>query len=301
MNILIAVNSDYIRPVKVMLKSLALHTNETLNIYLLYSKLNEKDIAKLSKFCLMECGAYFHSIYVELDIFSEMPLTEWFSIEVYFRLIAPFILPNSIKRILWIDADVIIKKDISNFYYLNMGTAEIAVIRDMGPSKLVLDCCERLGLNKQTKYFNSGIILFNVIGIRKKWVKETFLSQIRTLARNKIILYPDQDILNIIFEKNKIIVSDIWNFQIRCWDKVQPIDIENAAVIHFVGGIKPWNSEYTNKFGRIWWKYYFKCGWKNGYYLTRLKYIYQRYLKKKVNRVRKKVIDSKRNRDGCER
>lgn len=110
MNILIAVDSNYIVPAKVMLKRLSIHLSEKLDIYLLYSSLREKHNEDLSRFCMKECGAELHPMYVERKTFNEMPLTGWFSVEVYFRLIAPFILPENIKRILWIDADIIIKK-----------------------------------------------------------------------------------------------------------------------------------------------------------------------------------------------
>ncbi|MGN0544685.1 MAG: glycosyltransferase family 8 protein [Acutalibacteraceae bacterium] len=283
MNIMISVNQNYILPAKVMLKSLAMNSGGDLNIYLLYSSLKEKDIHAFSKFCSSECGAKLYPIYINPDIFVDMPLTGWFSVEIYFRLVAPFILPDSVQRILWIDADVIVKKDISELYYLPMKNAAIGVIRDMGGEYLVSECCERLQLN--SLYFNSGVILFNLDTIRAHWTKESFLEQIRDISGEKLI-YPDQDMLNLIFEKDKLILPDIWNYQIRSWSDITLDVIENVAIIHFVGQIKPWDINYGNKARQIWWKYYSACGWKNGYYLARLKNVYNRYIGNRIIRLK---------------
>lgn len=288
MNILIAVDSNYIVPAKVMLKSLSSHLSEKLDIYLLYSSLREKHIEDLSRFCMKECGAELHPMYVERKTFNEMPLTGWFSVEVYFRLIAPFILPENIKRILWIDADIIVKKNISDLYNTNLNNAAIGVVQDMGSRNLVSECCERLQLKNDSVYFNSGIILFDLVAIREHWTRQEFVNQMNSIHREKLI-YPDQDMLNLIFEKNKLIMPDKWNYQIRSWSKIKTTELEDAAIIHFVGEIKPWNFEYGNKAGEIWWKYYSLCDWKNGYCLLKIKNLYKRYIEVRLKHLKDKI------------
>ena len=284
MNILIAIDLNYVIPAKVMLKSLHIHSNEDLDIYLLYSSLPKNIIENLHDFVIKECGAKLHPIYIDKKDLVEMPLTGWFSIEAYFRLIAPFVLPKSMKRILWIDADIIVQKDISALYNSDLNNAAIGVVRDMGSTNLISECIDRLSMKDDSVYFNSGMILFDLTAIRTHWTRETFINQMKGMC-SKNLIYSDQDMLNLIFEKNKLILPDKWNYQLRSWSKIKTTELEKAAIIHFVGKIKPWNFEYENKVGAIWWKYYSLLNWQNGYYLLKIKNLYRRYIGARLSRL----------------
>lgn len=285
MNILIAIDLNYVIPAKVMLKSLHIHSSEDLDIYLLYQSLPQNIIEDLHDFVIKECGgAKLHPIYVDKEDFAEMPLTGWFSVEIYFRVIAPFVLPDSIKRILWIDADIIVQKDISALYNKDLNNAAIGVVRDMGSNNLISECIDRLSMQDDSVYFNSGMILFDLTAIRTHWTREIFINQMKGMC-SKNLIYPDQDMLNLIFEKNKLILPDKWNYQLRSWSKIKTTELEKAAIIHFVGKIKPWNFEYENKVGAIWWKYYSLLNWQNGYYLLKIKNLYRRYIGARLSRL----------------
>ena len=106
----------------------------------------------------------------------------------------------------------------------------------MGLPGLVKECCDRLKLKKNSVYFNSGIILYNLPLIRKQWSREQFIQAVYNIQKLNLV-YPDQDILNILFESNKMLLADTWNFQIRSWNKVNEKVIDNAAVIHYVGEV----------------------------------------------------------------
>ena len=286
MNILISIDSNYIIPVKVMLKSLSLSIKSNFKVFLLYSKLKEKEVDDLDDFCQNKCNAEMQAIYIDCkQMFGGggLHLPGWFSEEIYFRLIAPFVLPDSIERILWIDADAIVKKSLFELYNSDMKEKSISVVRDMGDKGLVDSCAKRLQLNKKSIYFNSGVILFNLSAIRKRWIKDSFISYIKAIPQNKLA-YPDQDILNIIFEYDRNIVSDIYNYQIRSWSDFREDEIEKAAVIHYVGKVKPWNEEYGNKVKELWWDILRRCGRGNSYYVLCLKNRYYR-LKKRIGRI----------------
>lgn len=70
----------------------------------------------------------------------------------------------------------------------------------MGSRNLVSECCERLQLKNDSVYFNSGIILFDLVAIREYWTRQEFVNQMNSIHSEKLI-YPDQDMLKLIFKK----------------------------------------------------------------------------------------------------
>ena len=83
-NIMISVNSNFILPAKVMIKSLSLNTTDSIRVFLLYSKLSKREIDKLKVFCERECNASFEPIYINFLTFfgSDLPLHGWVE-EIY--------------------------------------------------------------------------------------------------------------------------------------------------------------------------------------------------------------------------
>lgn len=97
----------------------------------------------------------------------------------------------------------------------------------MGLTYQDYDIKEILNLDKDVVYFNSGVILFNLEKIRKRDI----LSEAEKILDSKLkqLKNPDQDILNILYSKDKIIVPwEKWNYQV--WDKC--VIEEKPAVIH---------------------------------------------------------------------
>ena len=283
MNIMISVDSNYILPAKIMVKSMSLNTEDNIELYLLYSQLSNSQIEDFEKFCLKNGEILLHPVFVEEYMF-EWGLTNRFSVEACFRLIAPFILPENVEKILWLDADIIVQKDIAEYYYRDLGTSLIGVVKDQGSEIVISECCKRIHLNKNSVYFNSGVILFNLTGIRKYWTEELLFDLIKKVRFE--LEYPDQDILNIMFENDKILFSDEWNYQIKSWSMVQENDLINASIIHYVGPIKPWEIEYENKGKWVWWNYYCMCFGKGKFSMycvtNTWKIFYARYLERKI-------------------
>lgn len=291
MNIMISIDSNYILPAKVMLKSLSENIKEKLNVYLLYSKLSGSHIEEVSKFCTEKCKAILHPVYVQEQLFKGMPVNDRFPIETYFRLLALFILPENIERILWLDADIIIKSDITRFYWTDMGKTSISVMKDQGSKTIVSECHERLHLQKESVYFNSGVVLFNLKEIRKRWSKETLCDWMDRIQYR--LEYPDQDILNLIFENDKLMSSNIWNYQIKSWTTIKKEDLMSVSIIHYVGSIKPWDDRYENRAKWIWWSYYCSCFDKRKYYIFIIKNMwnifYNKYVEQKLYFVKKLI------------
>ena len=103
-------------------------------------------------------------------------------------------IPTLPTRILYLDNDIIVRKDIDEFYNQNLNGIEFVG---------VLDFFGRWFFHNQWKFFdyiNSGVLLLNL-----KYIKETGLfARVRNLMRTKKMFFPDQTALNKLAKHKKI-------------------------------------------------------------------------------------------------
>ena len=111
MNILIAPNDYYVFPTCVMLKSLFINTplsyGDVWNIYIMHEKLNVKLLEQMEELIKHHNGIP-HQVIIPDGCFDNAPLSIHITKSSYYRLLAPFLLPTDIKRVLYLDGDLIV-------------------------------------------------------------------------------------------------------------------------------------------------------------------------------------------------
>lgn len=143
----------------------------------------------------------------------------------YYRL-SIFKLFKDFERIVYIDADSYVLSDIAELYNLDIGTKQIAGVRDSisyeipwrekyisyhnYSGKALNYYKDYLGLSKEKldNYFSSGVLLINLknIDIEQKQKK------LEELLKNDYYSH-DQDILNLLFtEKETYLLGREWNY-----------------------------------------------------------------------------------------
>lgn len=248
MNILIAINDGYFKPARVMLTSLCENNSfEKHQIYLLYSELSEKNI-RLLRECLAQYGSELIDIYVDKEKFEGLPTSHHFTIETYYRFLMQSMVPESLDRILWLDADMIVKGNIKEFYYQDFAGNNVVVCQSINSNTAPL--LKKLCLKEETVYFNAGIILFNLNQIRKCITPNVYFEYARDNADK--ITWLDQDVLNVIFADTKKVadykIYNLQHFSDTKFDKEALKSMENEnCVLHYIGHIKPWHYKFTNK------------------------------------------------------
>ena len=176
-------------------------------------------------------------------------------------------LDDSLDKILYLDVDLLVLKNIEELYSIDLKDKLIAAIEDYP----IADRCKRLRIPADYGYFNSGVMLINLTLWRKYKITEQAYS---ILVRNDIILLQhDQDILNLIaYDKwlrlpFKWNVLDIFFFDYTPYDKKYYKEIahslkEDTGIMHFAGPLKPWIAWFPNPFYRHYYKYLSKTPWK---------------------------------------
>ncbi len=264
MNILISVDNKYLEIAKVMLFSLKNNVSEKINVYVLYQ--GDNNAFDQFKNVMKKMGINAFKIEVEEGLVQGLTVGFHYSAAMYFRIFAHLLLPENIERVLYLDADLIIKKDITSFYNQDFEDKYMVVCCDKYCEREdVSKQKEKLGISKEHKYFNSGVLLMNLEKMRKDISKELLLSYIVRLQDK--LLYPDQDILNTIYE-NKVKYNDYseYNFQTFKKDKVSNSQLKDAYTLHFVGEEKPWQyNGIISDISKYFW--FYKCRMNKVYVL----------------------------------
>ncbi len=100
--------------------------NETFyDIYIVYSRLNEENIKAFSSLKTNRCNINF--IKIDNSRFDDMPKSEAWPYEVYYRLIIPELLPQY-DKVIYSDVDVMFKGDLSGLYNEDISEYQVAAV-----------------------------------------------------------------------------------------------------------------------------------------------------------------------------
>lgn len=273
MNILCAIDSNYIRPLKVLLYSLHKTQSESLHIYLINEDFSDEEFAKFKKFT-----DHFNLELTRLRVderarpylnffnnhlaedFKGAKLTE----SVFYRIYVLPLLPKDIDRILWLDSDTIVVGDLSELYHMDFGGKLVAAsdskyflhpIEDKEDDPhTVLDLVDKDYFyfngsiifeengsilqcynNDDFSFLNSGIILFNLKEIRESKI---YRKMDISFADNYGF---DQSIINNMFGKSiALIDSMLYNCAMStnytyglCQNPLQFYYYKKARIIHY--------------------------------------------------------------------
>lgn len=255
MNIIMSVNEKYMDKACTTLYSLSRYTKIPIHLYLLNNSLTENEVKYMKK-KLSKYNVLFDEVDMrEIHIFDKFTLgASHFSREMYFRIVAYLVLPKWMERVLWLDADVIINGNLEEYYFQDLSDVSIVVSPDSkNDSELVRMCKKNIGLDNEECYFNSGVILFNLIHIREN-MDIDWINKVCKKLEKKLI-YPDQDILNVLYCNSKRIIDwKIYNYQVCGGIDVNLEECSKAKIIHYTSEKKPWDYKYLNDFSSFYWE-----------------------------------------------
>ena len=254
MNIVYALNKSSQRYYYILfasLRSLFRVHKKKLNVYLLHSNLTESELKKLNALS----KSYGQSIQLiefpeskykkELSIL--MKVQEKFSNMdkgTYYRLFIAELIPEHVDRVLYLDCDTLINKNLESFYNTNFEGNSIIAITDV-QDEMVWKSSTLARFDRYYNYkkkFNAGIFILNLKSVRKN-----FLGRCLKVAETLKFLLADQDILNIVFiAESKILDRPEFNL-IASRRRIVNISLEKAHVIHLAGDLSTAFSLYNKE------------------------------------------------------
>ena len=251
MNILFTINKKFLPMTVALIRSIEDY-NSYQNYYIFSNDVTEEDLDKYKKYFHPE--STFQILKVDENKFKDAPVSKTYPLEIYYRLFAAHILPDTIDKVLYLDADTIVKGNLSTFYNIDLGDKLYAGASNVKEFLRVFNVIKN-SAHKDAEYLNTGVLLMNL----KKLREEQNLNDIYEFIRKHrfLMVLPDQDVLSGLYGHRVIKVSNLiyniselaitkHNFDFK--NAKNKIDIDwvekNTIIIHYIGKNKPWRPNY---------------------------------------------------------
>lgn len=262
MNLLATLNAGYLKQLTVMLFSLLKANPATgVSLYVLHTSLTEAHFKQLSDICPERLEI--HSIAIPEGFLAHAPTSGRYPVEMYYRIFAAQLLPETVDRILYLDPDLVVLNPLDALYTLEFGDNLFAAASHISPkSKLTLVNDLRLSMPQGSSYINSGVMMMNIEALRREQNQDEVFDYIET--HKPVLMLPDQDVLNAVYATRIVTVDHLrYNLSERCfhlynirpenWEHPLTLDWvrQNTCIVHYCGRNKPWKENYIGDLDRF--------------------------------------------------
>lgn len=167
---------------------------------------------------------------------------------MYLRLLIPSLLPETERRVLYLDADVLVRNDLDAIWESDMEGCPVAAVQDgyipSVSAPMGLAAFAELGLSASTKYFNSGLLLLDL----ELWRTEDLSRRaIEYMTTTDSLLNADQEALNVAVGGRWKELHKTWNVLVGQAEPGRLPWYPEAKLFHFVGPDKPWQKDYPHQ------------------------------------------------------
>lgn len=196
-----------------------IQAHDRYEVYVLYGNISEQNKTNILSLAQENVCISFIDMkkHIDKEIENNFALTLHFTVETYYRFFLPGLFPQ-LGKVLYIDSDTLICKDIGPLFAEELGNAYLAVTRDLEIIRVIhcdLESAQRsyfqktLNLVNADDYFQAGVMLVNL----DQWRKEDLTAKLLAcLKKVKTPLYVDQDILNSTCQGNVKFIPQNWDY-----------------------------------------------------------------------------------------
>ncbi len=175
---------------------------------------------------------------------------------MYYRYLFADMLPETVTRLIYMDADIICKGDILPLWQLDLQGKVLAAARDYGEDR----SCDRIGL-KNGRYFNSGVLLMDLTKWRQQKLAQKLFQWLEQVGGTKI-LWGDQDALNGVIDGEFTELPKKYNgIVINNTTLNENLEL---VIVHYIDYVKPWHIYYVDSNAKeLYWQYVKKSLWSD--------------------------------------
>lgn len=270
--IAICIDKNFIMQASVLITSI-LKTNKTkIKIFIISNNI-DLDSKKSLETLVQNSIISLEFINIDLNKIENFPIgnKNHLTNATYYRLLLPFLLPDYVNKILYLDCDMIVVDDLSNLYNTDITHTNCGCVIDMFNNDTNIN--KRLNYSLDAGYFNAGLILINLDEWKKNNISDKALNFIDTYPEK--CLAHDQDALNYALNGNYINLSCRYNMQLDFFCDFSNLIVnnyfysdiidsrKNPCIIHFTGPTKPWFKNCNHPYTILWNYFQSKTNWKH--------------------------------------
>lgn len=291
LNVMLVTNSAYILPTITTLFSLFENNPVSTTVYIFYSSLKKPEIDALTNYSNSWAEKTIIPVYIEPSYTMNLMGKNGYPKEMYYRILGIDLLPETLEKVLYLDVDILIKGDVAELYNTDITGSAFAVCEDIYAmlSRGIQSNKQRTNVPASMKYFNSGIMLFNLDYLRKDGSVHKILNKIS--EKYDEYLYVDQDALNELYYADVVYVPwTLYNcpprkyivrlnrergqFDLLDYSDLLDIDLEqlpsdlmdvtgqiydSARIIHYAGHRKPWKDDNAPEYESLIFEKDYSC------------------------------------------
>ena len=262
-----AFDDNYTEMSCVSMASMLYNTKNPVHFHVLESRLSNESkeiIVSLKKW--FPHGSWtFHNVKkFDENLFA---VTLYYTVETYYRLLLPELLPH-IGKIIYIDGDTVVDGDIAELWHIELNDKLAGVVPEVFQSKW-FNHKKLLGIDENDMYFNAGVLLLNLSLLREFSLFDRALDAIPRLLKayrkKNVFWHVDQEVLNHLFYRKNLLIPLKHNFQ-SCNSlpfDCDGIDLEQwrdafvkPVVIHYVASDKPARITKRYMSSPLWERYF---------------------------------------------
>lgn len=233
-HICISFNHNYLNQFCSLLESIICNSISKISFHLIYHNGEDYIKSKIEK-RIYKSNNIVNFYEIDDSILDNIRVDSWGK-STYYKLFFPEIVNDNIDRILYIDTDTTVLKDLSSLFNIDLQGNSLAAVFD----KYVIK--QELIEVYEGEYFNAGVLLIDV----QKWKSiKAFQKCIEIVKTNpEKILFVDQCCLNYVF-RNKWYKLDFHNNltlnYIDLFDSQKNLNklINNTTIVHYTLK-RPW-------------------------------------------------------------
>lgn len=198
MDIVYSSSDSYCEIAGISILSLLEHNRNVkeLNLYLIDNQISAENKQKLEGM-IASFGrtlTYLAHPDIEKRSATEINVGRW-NISTFYRLFLPSMLPETVKKVLFIDCDTLVMQDLTPLWEMDMGDKWLYGVDDCRGAAYRTN----LGLQPTDNYINNGVLLVDLDAWRKNNVEDMFLRYIRENQGD--ITFVDQGVQNGVLSK----------------------------------------------------------------------------------------------------
>lgn len=185
----------------------------------------------------------------------QLPFVQHYTTTALLRLFLPDLMPN-LEKIIYLDTDVVVNLDIRDLWDIDISGYYLAARlgNPDGMTRSRYRYYQKIGIDPDI-YFNSGVLVLNLDAIRHYGsLSALSLSYLNNHPESG---WPDQDALNYLLQTRCLPLNLRYNL---LFSPNLTIHDVSAAIIHFAGPNKPWNTWYGGV-DELYWEYLLRSPW----------------------------------------
>ncbi|MBM0744652.1 glycosyltransferase family 8 protein [Phormidium sp. CLA17] len=255
-HIVFCIDKNYIQHLGCAMTSVCVNNHSrNIEFHIICDELQESDLEKFSILSNLYRRCISFYLLGKDNPFKELKISLHASPANYYRLAIPYVLSEGIHKVLYLDADLVCNAELTDLWNTNINDFPLAACPINDQERI-----DKLEL-ASGRYFNTGVMLINL----NKWMNDQVSIKAIEFIEQKpeLIRFWDQDGINKIIDGGFKSLDAKWNNTIYM-DRPVFRQVEGAAIIHFVGALKPWQKcSDTRK--EIYWNYLKMSPWSDAY------------------------------------